>query len=230
VSGLAEEEIGRSPWSRWLRLGGGGLLLAAAVAGLVVMVQGLGAGAKPPARQVTKITVLDTPPPPPPPPPKEEPKREPPKESPKEIKVEQPKPAEQPQQAEQLKMEGQAGDGPSPFSAGQVLNEYRGGEIGEGSGAGQLQFAFYSGLLQRHLQTALARRSEIKRLDYRVMVRVWLAGDGAVQRVELVDSTGSPGMDETLKAALDRLPPVAEAPPKNLPQPIKVRITNRVTG
>ena len=42
-----------------------------------------------------------------------------------------PEPVEAPpQQAEQLKMEGAAGDGPSPFAAGSVANEYKGGDVG----------------------------------------------------------------------------------------------------
>ncbi|ATE60502.1 energy transducer TonB family protein [Thauera sinica] len=230
MSGLAEEDIEQSALGRWLRIGGGALLLAAAVAALVFIVQGLGGEARGPARQVTKITVLDTPPPPPPPPPKEEPRREQPKESPKEIKIDQPKQVEQPQQAEQLKMEGQAGDGPSPFAAGTVLNEYKGGEIGAGTGGNRMQFAFYTSVLQRHVQTSLVRRPEIKRLDYRVLVRIWLGGDGSIRKAELVDSTGSSGVDDALRAAFGALAPVPEAPPANLPQPITVRITNRVTG
>lgn len=83
-----------------------------------------------PSRQVTKISIIpDTPPPPPPPPPREE-KRPEPKEQ-KDVKVEQPKPVEAPpQQAEQLKMEGAAGDGPSAFASGDVTNEYKGGDVG----------------------------------------------------------------------------------------------------
>jgi len=230
MSGLAEEEIEQSALGRALRVGGGLVLLAAVVAGLVFIVQGLGGEAKAPARQVTKITVLDVPPPPPPPPPKEEPKREPPKEAPKEVKLDQPKPVEQPpqDQAEQLKMEGKAGDGPSPFASGTVLNEYKGGEIG--AGGNRLQFAFYTNVLQRHVQGSLARKPEIKRADYRVMVRIWLHTDGSILRVELVESTGNDGLDTSLRTAFRSLAPVPEAPPKNLPQPITVRITNRVTG
>jgi protein TonB len=130
-----------------------------------------------PTRQVTKISIIPDTPPPPPPPPKEE-KRPEPKEQ-KEAKVEQPKPVEAPpQQAEQLKMEGAAGDGPSPFAAGSVTNEYRGGDVGSTIGGAsakpsRMQYAFFTNALQRHIQDELARNREVKQIDYRVVVKVW---------------------------------------------------------
>ncbi|QID16214.1 energy transducer TonB [Nitrogeniibacter mangrovi] len=231
MSGLAEEDILDAPWKRHARRVGLVLVVAALVGGLVFLVQGLGGEAKRPARQVTKITILpDTPPPPPPPPPKEQPKPEPRTEA-KAVKLDQPKPqdAPKPEPDPQIKMEGEAGDGPSPFAAGTVTQDYIGGEIG-GGGGNALQFAFFTRMLQRHLQSALARRDEIKRLDYRVKLRVWLDADGSIRRAELIDSTGDADMDTRLRTALTDLPPLPEAPPQALPQPISVRITNRVTG
>jgi len=232
MSGLAEEEIEQSTLGRALRFGGGLVLLAAVVAGLVFIVQGLGGEAKAPARQVTKITVLDVPPPPPPPPPKEEPKREPPKEAPREVKLDQPKPVEQPpqDQAEQLKMEGEAGDGPSPFASGTVSRDYIGGELGSGVGGGTLQYAFFTNALQRHIQGELARNRKIKNNDYRIAVEVWIGNKGVIQRVEFVDSIGSPEADQALRAALLEMTPLRTAVPPGLPQPLKLRITNRLTG
>ncbi|TVO60471.1 energy transducer TonB family protein [Denitromonas ohlonensis] len=230
MSGLAEDELFEAPWRRHARQLGLAVVVAALIGGAVLLVQGLGGDAQRPARQVTKITILpDTPPPPPPPPPKEQPRPEP-KDVPKQAKLDAPKPVDtpKPQDAEQIKMEGEAGDGPSPFASGEVSQDYIGGDIGGGNNA--MQYAFYSRMLQRHLQQALARRSEIKRMDYRVKLRVWLAGDGSIRRAELIDSTGSAEMDTKLRTALTDLPPVSESPPEKLPQPISVRITNRVTG
>ncbi|MBT0962708.1 energy transducer TonB family protein [Denitromonas iodatirespirans] len=228
MSGLAEEELFEAPWRRRARQFGLAVVVAAMIGGAVLLVQSLGGEAQRPARQVTKITIIPDTPPPPPPPPKEQPKPEP-KEAPKQVKLDAPKPQDvpKPQDAEQIKMEGEAGDGPSPFAAGDVSQDYIGGEIGGGNA---MQFAFYTRMLQRHLQQALARRSEIKRMDYRVKLRVWLAGDGSIRRAELIDSTGSAEMDTKLRTALTDLPPVSELPPEKLPQPISVRITNRVTG
>ena len=232
MSGLAEEDIVEAPWKRPARIVGLVLLIAAMIAGVWFMVKGLGGEAKRPARQVTRITIIpDTPPPPPPPPPKEQPKPEPAKTETKAVKVDQPKPqdAPKPDPDPQLKMEGEAGDGPSPFAAGEVTQEYIGGDIG-GGGGNALQYAFYTRLLQRHLQLALTRNDEIKRLDYRVKLKVWLTDAGVIRRAEMIDTTGDAEMDARLRAALTDLPAVPEAPPAALPQPISVRITNRVTG
>jgi protein TonB len=185
-----------------------------------------------PTRQVTKISIIpDTPPPPPPPPPREEKRPEP-----KDVKVEQPKPKEaSPQQAEQLKMEGAAGDGPSAFASGEVTNEYKGGDIGSAIGGApakpnRMQYAFYTNALQRHIQDELARNRSVKQIDYRVVVKVWLDRDGSIQRAVLDDSTGDVKADAALSAALAEMRAFRDAPPADMPQPIRLRITNRLTG
>lgn len=229
MSGLAEEEIFEAPWRRRARQLGLVAVVVALIGGAVLLVQGLGGDAQHPARQVTKITLIpDTPPPPPPPPPKEPPKPEP-KEAPKQVKLDAPKPqdAAKPQAAEQIKMEGEAGDGPSPFAAGPVTQEYTGGEIGAGNG---MQFAFYTGLLQRRIQNALQQAAVLKGADFRVVLRVWLDADGRLTRSELADSTGDAALDDALRTAMTEVPAVGEAPPAGMPQPVRIRVTNRVTG
>lgn len=189
-----------------------------------------------PVRQVTKISIIPDTPPPPPPPPKEEKRPEPPKEQ-KEVKVEQPKPIEAPpQQAEQLKMEGAAGDGPSPFAAGSVTNEYRGGDVGTklgGSGDARpnaAAFRFYTSALLSHVQRQLAQNKEVKLLDYAVEVKVWVAGDGRIERAELVESTGEQDVDAALTRALSQLTAFQTRPPAGMPQPVRVLVKNRITG
>ena len=222
MSGLAEEELARSDASRRWRIIGGSVLVLAGVGLVIYLLQGMGKSAPTHQRQVTKITVLpDTPPPPPPPPPKEQPKET------KDIKQDQPRPVDVPQEAQQLKMEGAAGDGPSPFAAGAVANDYVGGKVGDGGG---MQFAFFSNALQRHIQDELARNRKLKQSDYRVTVKVWIGADGAIRRAELVGSTGNADTDRAIRAALTDLGPMRTAVPENLPQPIKLRITNRMTG
>lgn len=187
-----------------------------------------------PTRQVTKISIIPDTPPPPPPPPREE-KRPEPKEQ-KDVKVEQPKPVEAPpQQAEQLKMEGAAGDGPSAFASGDVTNEYKGGDVGSTIGGApakpnRMQYAFYTNALQRHIQDELARNRNVKQIDYRVVVKVWLGRDGSIQRAVLDDSTGDDKADSALSAALADMRAFRDAPPADMPQPIRLRITNRLTG
>jgi protein TonB len=190
----------------------------------------LSGSSKKPARQTVKIAVLPDTPPPPPPPPKEEKKPEPEQKQDK-PQQEQPKEVEAPPEPQQLKMEGPAGDGPSAFSSGNITSDYKGGEVGTGTGGNvnRMQFAFFSSQLQKHIQSALARNQSIKLGDYRVPVQVWLSPSGEFQRVELLSSSGDPKTDEALMQAFKQLPPVRDAP-ADLPQPIKLRITNRMTG
>jgi protein TonB len=192
----------------------------------------LGGTSHEPKRQTVKIAVLpDTPPPPPPPPPKEKPP-EPKEQENKPQPQEQQKPKEVQQEPQQLKMDGPAGDGPSAFAAGAVNSEYKGGEVGtgtgDGGGANKMQFALFNSQLQRHVQSHLAKNSKAKLADYRVNVQVWVSPAGDL-RVELLSSTGDEKSDEALRLALTQLPPMSAAP-TTLPQPIRLRITNRMTG
>lgn len=205
------------------------MVLVLAVAAWLVY-SNLSGGSKKPARQTVKIAVLPDTPPPPPPPPKEEKKPEPEQKQDK-PQQEQPKQVEAPPEPQPLKMEGPAGDGPSAFSSGSITSDYKGGEVGTGTGGtvNRMQFALFSSQLQKHIQSALARNQRIKLGDYRVPVQVWLSPSGEFQRVELLASSGDPTTDEALKLAFQQLPPVRDAP-ADLPQPIKLRITNRMTG
>ena len=201
------------------------------MAGLVWWgVNAAGGSTSGPKRQTVKIAVLpDAPPPPPPPKPEKLP--EPEKQELKQtMQQEQPKPQEAPPAPAQLKMDGPAGDGPSAFAAGQVSAEYKGGEIGTGTGGvNKLQFALFTTQLQKHIQLQLAKNTAIKLGDYRVNVQVALSPSGDFQRVELLSSTGDSQVDEALQNALNHMAPMRDVP-ANLPQPVRLRITNRMTG
>jgi protein TonB len=210
-------------WRRWVAAGMGILLLLAAGGYLVHSLKiGKGGGQKKPP----KISLL--PDKPPPPPPKEEKKPEPPKQDQKEIKAEPPKEPQPQAQNEPLKMEGAAGDGPSAFAAGTVNKEYIGGAVGIGGGG--MQYAFYTNLLQRHLQDELNRNRKLRESDYRVTVRIWLGKDGVMRRAELAQSTGNDTLDDLLRQVLTQVSAMREAPPENMPQPVRIRITARGTS
>ena len=230
MSGLAENDLDESNTRFWLkRIGMGLIVLAIGVGGWLLfssMVSGKVSNKKP----VTTVKLLpDTPPPPPPPPPKEQPK-----EQPKEIKVEQPKPQEAPPApSEVLKMEGAAGDGPSPFAAGTVNNEYKGGEVGTkigGGGVSRHQFDWYTGLIKSRIEDALAKDPKLANGKYKVVVHLWVKPDGRIERFELAGSSGDADKDEHIKAALSQMPPLTEMPPEDMPQPVKLRITARSAG
>ncbi|UCV05452.1 energy transducer TonB [Dechloromonas denitrificans] len=207
---------------RWLTLLVLGLLGLALIGLAVWGVMSLMGGKSGKARKPPVVTLLPDKPPPPPPPPKEEKKPEPPKDDKKEVKVEQPKEQAPPAQNEPLKMEGAAGDGPSAFGAGSVGRDYVGGNIGGGA-----QQGIYAGRLQRHLQEQLNRNRKLKESDYRVTLRVWLRRDGSVEKADLAQSTGSAALDELLKETLLQVGAMRDAPPENMPQPIRIRVTAR---
>jgi protein TonB len=163
----------------------------------------------------------------PPPPIKIEKKLEAPKEQ-KEIKVEQPK--EVPPSNE-LKMEGAAGNGPSAFGTGRITNEdlSKIGKIDqpENVGGGKAKFNpydNYANLLKGDMQRYLRKHRELRESDYTVEVQIWVAAGGALQKFELVGSTGVTATDEAIKQALASLPGFEQAPPTNMPQPIRLRI------
>ncbi|WP_052184933.1 TonB C-terminal domain-containing protein [Methylotenera sp. N17] len=181
-------------------------------------------------KQVTTIKLLpDTPPPPPPPPPKEPPKEQP-KEQPKEApKAPEPKPAETPP-AENLKMEGAAGDGPSPFAAGAVSNDYKGGDVKTIGSDGGAKFNWYAGLVKSQIENALEKDKNITQGQYKLVVNVWIKSNGDVERLDLVQSDAKDDVEQAVKAALNSMPRIREAPPEGMPQPIKLRISARKLG
>lgn len=181
-------------------------------------------------KQKTTIKLLPDTPPPPPPPPKEPPKEQPKPDAPKEIKVEQqPKPAEAPP-AESLKMEGPAGDGPSPFQAGAVSNDYKGGEVKTIGSDGGAKFNWYAGVLKNQIQDALEKNQKLKEGQYKLIVSVWLRPNGDIEKLEWSGSDAEPEIQQAVKGALDNMPAMREAPPEGMPQPIKLRITARKMG
>ena len=219
IGAKAKRKRASEIWLRRIALGVGLLLVLGAI-GLAL--KSLMTGGTNPKKVATTIKIMpDTPPPPPPPP------KEPPKDQPKEVKVEQPRPQETPQPpAEALKMEGAAGDSPSPFQAGTVTNEYKGGTtIG-----GKDQFAWFTGLLKGQIENALAKEKELAKGDYRLVIKVWIARSGKIERFELEESSGNMQTDGLIKTALNDIAPLSEPPPENMPQPVRLRITARSSG
>lgn len=225
-----DDEQEPSAKSIWIRRVAISLVVVIVLGGLGYMLKGLFSGGSTGKKAVTTIKLLpDTPPPPPPPP------KEPPKEQPKEVKevkeVPQPKPEETPP-AEVLKMEGAAGDGPSPFAAGNVSNEYKGGDVGTmiGGGPSKYQFSWYTDLIKNKIEDAMAKDKVLANGAYKVVVKIWVAPNGRIERYELVGSSGDAERDVLLKKALDDMPPLSDAPPGDMPQPVKLRVTARSVG
>jgi periplasmic protein TonB len=195
-------------WSRRLAMGLGMFAFVGLVAWAGFNLSRTSPGA---AHQVARIALLPDTPPPPPPPPPERPKIEPKNEIRQQI--DRPK-QETPPEPQQLKMEGQAGEGPSPFTSGEVKNDYIGGDIGNG------RFAPYAGRVAQLVQDALTKR-RVKIANARMLL--WLGSDGAVERFEI--SGAGPDTERELRAALADLGRLPERPPQDMPMPVGLEIT-----
>lgn len=207
------------------------LLVVTVLAGIGYGIKKLFSGGATQKKQITTVKLLpDTPPPPPPPPPKEPPK-ETPKEQPKEAPKEpEPKPVEAPP-AENLKMEGAAGDGPSPFQAGAVNNEYKGGDVTTGPKIGgkknMAAFAWFTNKVDAQIKKALDAETGLNKTKYQVDVRVFLNAHGDIDHAELIDSSGDPETDALIRKVLNRIPPLNESAPEDMPRKVVVRMASK---
>lgn len=207
------------------------VLVLAVLVGIAYGIKKLFSGGPTQKKQITTVKLLpDTPPPPPPPPPKEPPK-ETPKEQPKEAPKEpEPKPVEAPP-AENLKMEGAAGDGPSPFQAGAVNNEYKGGDVTTGPKIGgkknMAAFAWFTNKVDAQIKKALDAESGLSKVKYQVDVRVFLNAQGDIDHAELIDSSGDAETDALIRKVLSRIPPLKESAPEDMPRKVIVRMASK---
>jgi protein TonB len=166
-----------------------------------------------PKRQLAHIMILPDSPPPPPPP---DIKKPPPKEEQLKQQMNTPK-QETPPEPQQLKMAGTAGDGPSAFAAGEVKQDYIGGDIGSGS-----RYAAYVARLEQQVQAVLTRHK--LRAD-NVKLFLWLQPDGSVQRFTITGGEGD--SEKSLRLALAELNRVDEAPLSDMPMPVGLQISVR---
>ena len=213
MSSLVDTASPRTAAQQWQRR----IVVGLAMLGVVSLVAwaglNLSRGPSHAQRQIAKIALLPDTPPPPPPPPPEKPKIEPKNEM---QKVEKQK-IEAPPEPQQLKMEGQAGDAPSPFAAGDVKSDYIGGDIGNGA-----RFAAYVSRVAQLIQETLARRN-LHNANARVFL--WLRPDGGVSRFEIRGANGE--MERALRTAMADIPRVPEAPPGDMPMPMGLEISDR---
>jgi len=85
-------------------------------------------------------------------------------------------------------------------------------------------FTNYSNLAKGELQRYLARNAALKRKRYAVEVHLWLETNGALNRYELVGSTGDSETDEAIRTAMNAAPPFSQSLPANMPQPLRLRV------
>ncbi|MEO8038004.1 MAG: TonB C-terminal domain-containing protein [Betaproteobacteria bacterium] len=220
----------RTGWG--MRIGVGGVLLV--FAGFVAWgAISLLHADKPTKRQVVQISLLKAPPPPSPPPPERLPEPEVPKEE-----VKMPEPEQQPEPArndtpppgEQLGLDADGSGNGDSFG----LAARKGGteitKLGGSGGLGRDRASWFGGLVQSHLQAELLKNEKLRTANYSLLLRVWFDDGGRIDRFELVNSTGNSDMDESIRLALDHMPAMRQAPPPDVPQPLKLQITSRGAG
>ena len=223
------DDENESKASMWLKRALIALVALSLLAGIGYGIKSLMSGGAPQKKQVTTIKLIpDIPPPPPPPPPKEPPKEQPKPDAPKEVKIEQPKPVETPP-AEQIKMEGPAGDGPSAFAAGAVNNDYKGGEVKTIGSDGGAKFNWYADTVNQKIVDAIQNDSKLNVGQYEFTVKVWLKSSGSIEKF-VIETGLSQEKQSDIKATLENMMLLREPPPEGMPQPIKLRITARKMG
>jgi protein TonB len=180
-----------------------------------------------PQLRIQEVTVVR--PPPPPPPPIEEPLPPPepemvqPEFEPEEVAAPEPEPAEAPPAAS-LGLDAEGGVGGDGF--GLVGRKGGRGLVG-GTGTGGTLAGWYTGVLQRDLQAFLENQEGLRSKHYSVVVRLWLAADGRVERSVLDTSSGDPSIDASIEEALNSGFQVSERPPKAKFKAVKIRLTSR---
>jgi protein TonB len=186
-----------------------GIVAACGIAVLVVylLMKLLSDKPSPPVR-VQQISLL-----PPPPPPKLEKPPEP------EIKKEQQQmdaPKDAPvDSADPVATENTSGNGPRI-----AFGKARAG-IGE-------PFGGYSAALKADIRDWLGQDKKLRRSNYLVELRLWIASNGRIERAEMVTATGDTELDQRLRAAIAGfVGKTREAPPHEMPQPIRLAVRTR---
>lgn len=189
---------------------------------------------KPPQlkKAVQQFTMLQPPPPPPPPPEQKQPEpdiRQQKMAEPEAIPEQQPKAAQPP--SEQPPADVADGNGESgPNGWNMQAGEVRIG--GGGNGVGGNQMLWYGGQIQRRLEDglqALLAGSAALKSEYSVLIDVWVDAEGAISRAELAGASGQAEVDRILSGALGKLrAEIGQAPPGNMPQPVRIRFTVRI--
>lgn len=202
------------------------VVLGVAVVMISLMQDFLNTPATTPKKGPQQITLLA----PPPPPPKLEEKPPEPEVEEEEVALEEPESlddlpeeaSDEPPAGADLGVDAEGGAGGDGF-----------GLIGRKGGRGLLAgagdpFVMYASRLQQNIEDRLSDDAEARRQAYSVVAKIWVSRNGHIERAELAGSTGNQAVDATLQRTLNALPPLAEAPPQDMPQPIRLRIVSRL--
>lgn len=209
-------------WRRYGPLATAAVVILGLAVGLYFFFGGMGATDAPKVPEIQQISIVQPPPPPPPPPQVEEPPPEV-----QEVDVPEPEPepiADQPSDeappGDDLGLDADGVAGADGFG----LKARKGGRALIGGGD---RNKWYAGVIQTDLQALLADVEAMRKGRYAVIVRIWIDGDGRLQEAEVVRGTGDREVDDAIRRALAGGLRLSHAPPDDLPQPIRIRISSR---
>jgi protein TonB len=181
----------------------------------------IGKADKPEAPRIQKISLIKPPPPKPPEEKPPEPKKEQPKE---EVKVDQPQPKAPPPPDQPPPPAGGIAEGPAngmqtDLAVGSGLG------IGGGGARGERE-AWYGREISHYLEKNLRNSKQLKDSPFSVIVNIWFNPSGNVAKVQMVQGSGNAKTDTAIRDELLAAPPMREAFPDDLPQPVNVRLTS----
>ncbi len=217
-----------------VRYGAALSLIALIIGGIVYFLSG--GDTLPPPRQVRDITVVKILPPPPPPPPQQLPQ---PKmiEQPKmvEQEIKQDKPIEKPKDEPIKDAKNDQPPGPlsldaKPQGPGDLFQ--LGGHPGGSpyGGGGGSRWGWYASIVQSQVEAALRANDKTRNAVMAVEIRLWADSAGRVNRVQLSPSTGDPALDAIMRDDVLGGLVLREPPPKDMPMPMVLRVTERRPG
>jgi TonB family protein len=216
-----EPEDEQRGWARRLgRMTVGVLLIGGLGAAVYFIVVSMSKSERQMIRTVTRIILPPPPVPPPPPPPPEKVVETPKIQEPKIADKKPDKAPPKPQQPPASPLTAEAGTGANPY--GLAVGNGSGNMIGGGGGDGKAAYQSYGRIVSADVQAALRRDDKLRFAKFAAELRIWLDASGKVTQVRLMSSSGDAAVDNEVTRSLSGLA-LREAPPKDMPQPIRLR-------
>jgi TonB family protein len=122
-----------------------------------------------------------------------------------------------------LALDAKGGPGSDSFG----LGGKQGGADFLSGGGGGTRFGHYAGLMNDVITKSLHNDDKLNSAKFRATIKVWVTDSGKVLRVQVLHTTGDPNTDSRIEQVIAAMPSLPEPPPKDMPQPVVVRIGAR---
>jgi protein TonB len=200
-----------------------GILLTVAVIYFSIMLLTSSGEAEVSRKQTVQKVTLLTPPPPPPPPPKVEQPPEP--EVQEEVQIDEPLEdvPDLPDAPPMGDLLGLDADGSGAGDGFGLIGRKGGRSLLDGDPHMQ-----YASKLQKSIEELLLENEKLRVKAYSVVAQLWVGEDGSIVSAKLARSTGDEEIDDSLVEMLTSMTMLAQSPPDDMPQPIKLRISSRM--